>query len=159
MNIKILQALFLFAYCYKCNSEDEAFEDTEEGIEIENIAFNLIEQTSFPLEKYEAVLARGNVFDRTKLIVEEIVKLFCSPEISDSDCFIALSESPLFEDPAFLSENERNVSALKPWLCTRDDVLSLNNEPSVIMNELNNLGHLQGLWDFGSSKILLIKIV
>ncbi|MGF1827499.1 hypothetical protein [Vibrio splendidus] len=158
MDIKILQALFLFAYCHKCNTENAAFENTDAGIELENIAFNLIEQTSFPIDNYEAALARGNVFDRTKLMVEEIKKQSDCPKLGASPLYIALNESPLFEDPAFLVEKELNEITLKPWLCSHDEVLDLTNQAIVNVNSLNELNLLEGLWNFGSSQIMLIKI-
>ncbi|OCH55332.1 MULTISPECIES: hypothetical protein [Vibrio] len=129
-NKKLLQALALFSFAYKGNTDNLDFEGTDAGIEIENLAFTVAEDMNFDIEAHMSYLSRATVLERCRLMIEQLVKLLNSEVESKEPLYIAIIDCPEFNTPEYLFNQEERLEELNIKLWTDSNVSMLEEEHS-----------------------------
>jgi hypothetical protein len=97
MQLHILNALALFSVVYKGNQVLEDFEGTDEGIELENMAFQYMENAGFDVEQAAIDLHKADVFERARHMFKVITSDYLKGGQADEPTYVRI-DSPSKED-------------------------------------------------------------
>ncbi|CDT26505.1 hypothetical protein [Vibrio crassostreae] len=135
-NQQLLQAIALFAFAHKGNTDDIDFESTDAGIELENLAFFTAESMNFNIEEHLPYLSKATVVERCSLMIKQLVALV-APELEHQHrLYIAILDCPEFNTPEYLFNHEERLEELNIVLWTCSD---LSNLPILEPNQISTI--------------------
>ena len=142
---KLLQSIALFAFAYKGNTDHLDFEDTDAGMEIENLAFSISESISFDINAHESYLSRATVLERCRLMLTELV-LLLDPNFCEQDrLYISILDCPDFDSPEYLFEHEERVENLDLEIWTKPMLDNLTQVNTKQLSSIDNLSLFEGI--------------
>ena len=97
MQLNVINALGLFAVVYKGNQVVDDFEGNNEGTELENIAFQYIENAGFDVEQAAIDLHKADVFERARYMLKAITSQYLEDSYTDEPIYVRI-DSPSKKD-------------------------------------------------------------
>lgn len=144
-NQQLLQAIALFAFAHKGNTDDIDFESTDAGIELENLAFFTAESMNFNIEEHLSYLSKATVFERCSLMIKQLVALVAPKLEPQNRLYIAILDCPEFNSPEYLFNHEERLEELNIVLWTCSDLSSLPILESNQISTITALNLLDGI--------------
>jgi hypothetical protein len=142
---KYLHAIALFSFAYKGNFDDPNFENNDAGIELENMAFNLVEDTSFDLDEHMSYLSRATVLERCSLMIEQLVGLVTDNSSTQDSIFVAITDNSEFKSPEYLFNHEERINKLNVEVWKKSDLSENQNLTKESILKISGLSLFEGI--------------
>lgn len=137
---QLLQALALFSFALKGNTDDPDFEATDAGIEVENLAFATAELAGFDLDAHISYFNRATVFERCRFMIKQLTTLLDSE--SQEQLYVTILGCPEFNSPEYLFNHEERLAELNIELWTPSN---LSDIESTDVSAISNLELFEGI--------------
>lgn len=158
MQLHVLNALALFAVVYKGNQVLDDFEGTEEGIELENMAFQYMENAGFDVEQAAIDLHLADVFERVRHMFKVIVSDYLKVGHADEPTFVRIDSRSKEDLVIHLRLNPDAVSDLYIRAGRLSEVEGINWFKEEAKAQIKALNVFEGVMNIDQDGDLVFRI-